>query len=301
MRVYLVAAVLLAGCDCKTECVSPSVAVRSSEMASLLSAGTMLVSRQDQVVGILKQHSGDIRDIADKVAAIQSSAEKTQEAVSAILTAQEAVQVESETANGKEVISSVEPPSDVQVVKADTSGGVHLEQWTATWCKFCPAAKVNAEAAAKLLGVKLIMIDYDLNKQHVTACKIESLPTLAIVRDGKSRRRLKNVQSVEAIVAAVEAVKGGDYASTAVSAPAPMSHSEMVSLHNSLHGPGSWTWPGNLADHLRDAHGVDTGTAMASMRKPQVVRSQPQSRMWTLFGWGSSCPSGKCPTSRRGR
>lgn len=34
-----------------------------------------------------------------------------------------------------------------------------------------------------------------------------------------------------------------------------MSHSEMVALHNSLHGGGSgdWTWPGDLGAHLRGA------------------------------------------------
>ena len=33
-------------------------------------------------------------------------------------------------------------------------------------------------------------------------------------------------------------------------------HSDMVSIHNRLHGGGNWTWPGNLKTHLRTAHGV---------------------------------------------
>lgn len=206
MRVYLVAAVLLAGCDCKTECVSPSVEVRSSEMASLLSAGTMLVSRQDQVVGILKQHSGDIREIADKVAAIQSSAEKTQEAVSAILTAQEAVQVESETANGKEVISSVSTPSEVQVTPA--SDGVRLQFWTAPWCVYCPVAKRNAQAAADELGIKLELFDADVYKDQLEKCRIETVPTLCIANNGMIREWLKGNHSKRDIIDAVNKVRG---------------------------------------------------------------------------------------------
>lgn len=42
-------------------------------------------------------------------------------------------------------------------------------------------------------------------------------------------------------------------------APEAMSHSEIVSLHNRLHGGGSWTWPGDLAHHLQQVHGVNTG------------------------------------------
>lgn len=37
---------------------------------------------------------------------------------------------------------------------------------------------------------------------------------------------------------------------------ARMTHSQMVSLHNQLHGGGSRTWPGDLAEHLRTVHGV---------------------------------------------
>ena len=44
-----------------------------------------------------------------------------------------------------------------------------------------------------------------------------------------------------------------------IQAPAAMSHSDMVSLHNRLHGGGQWTWPGDLASHLQQSHGVSTG------------------------------------------
>jgi len=63
-----------------------------------------------------------------------------------------------------------------------------------------------------------------------------------------------------------------------------MSHSEMVALHNQLHGGGSWTWPGDLATHLRTAHGVSTS---------QPTQSQP-----ARVQQSGNCPGGNCPTNR---
>lgn len=34
-------------------------------------------------------------------------------------------------------------------------------------------------------------------------------------------------------------------------------HSDLVQLHNDLHGGGNWTWPGDLTTHLRQEHGVE--------------------------------------------
>jgi hypothetical protein len=39
------------------------------------------------------------------------------------------------------------------------------------------------------------------------------------------------------------------------------SHSDLVAMHNRLHGGGQWTWPGDLATHLRTTHGVNLGTS----------------------------------------
>ena len=67
-----------------------------------------------------------------------------------------------------------------------------------------------------------------------------------------------------------------------------MSHAEMVATHNRLHGGGSWTWPGDLATHLRTSHGVSTTNQPA--RQPTVMRVQQV-----------GCPGGRCPspTNRR--
>ena len=63
-----------------------------------------------------------------------------------------------------------------------------------------------------------------------------------------------------------------------------MSHAEMVATHNRLHGGGSWTWPGDLATHLRTVHGVNTTRASQTTSQPAVRVQQ------------SACPGGRCPT-----
>jgi len=68
-----------------------------------------------------------------------------------------------------------------------------------------------------------------------------------------------------------------------------MTHSQMVALHNRLHGGGSWTWPGDLAEHLRREHGVAAGSysgssggAWQSSRTVSRAVTRPR---WRLFGW----------------
>jgi hypothetical protein len=90
-----------------------------------------------------------------------------------------------------------------------------------------------------------------------------------------------------------------------------MSHSEMKALHDSLHGGGSWTWPGDLATHLATTHGVSTGgnepvsgSFFPVQRQSTVLNSRSTVRS---FSWGSrfvgrsrttsgkSWSSGRCP------
>lgn len=172
----------------------------------LSETGVKLTEAQSASVVILQENTAALQKIADSVDSIATDTKETKEAVAAIAS-QEAVQVESETANGKEVISSVSTPSEVKVTPA--SGGVRLQMWTATWCGYCPAAKKTAEAAAKELGIELELFDADVYKSQLTKCKVSSLPTLCIVRDGFTREWLKGVNSKQAIIDAVNRVRGG--------------------------------------------------------------------------------------------
>jgi hypothetical protein len=83
-----------------------------------------------------------------------------------------------------------------------------------------------------------------------------------------------------------------------------MSHSEMVAIHNRLHGGGSWTWPGDLAQHLRDVHGVPTHALDQNYRESAInsprVSVRPAAWGPRFFGrsrtsYRFACPSGRCP------
>lgn len=65
-------------------------------------------------------------------------------------------------------------------------------------------------------------------------------------------------------------------APAAASTTRSMTHSEMVALHNRLHGGGSWTWPGDLATHLRGTHGVSTSKTVAAKSQPVKPASAPR-------------------------
>jgi len=91
-----------------------------------------------------------------------------------------------------------------------------------------------------------------------------------------------------------------------------VSHQDLVLLHNQLHGGGQWTWPGDIATHLREAHGVNaTGGApltgaMFPNHRPSGITSQrstvrfvPQRVSYnsrSKYQTRQSCPAGGCPT-----
>jgi hypothetical protein len=86
---------------------------------------------------------------------------------------------------------------------------------------------------------------------------------------------------------------------------APMqSHGDLVSIHNSLHGGGQWTWPGDLATHLKQSHGVNLNGTAANYQINPVVRARSVVSTVSrgpVVNWRSrsvlrsNCPGGRCP------
>ena len=89
-----------------------------------------------------------------------------------------------------------------------------------------------------------------------------------------------------------------------------VSHNDLVSMHNRLHGGGQWTWPGDLATHLQNTHGVNltggapiTGAMFPSQRASAVTsqrlsfRSLP--RRTTFVGRSNYLSPKSCPTCPR--
>lgn len=67
-----------------------------------------------------------------------------------------------------------------------------------------------------------------------------------------------------------------------------VSHSDLVSIHNDLHGGGNWTWPGDLSEHLRNDHGVMMEGAPVGAIFPRGSNNQVTSQrgpVRSLFSW----------------
>ncbi len=140
------------------------------------------------------------------------------------------------------------------------------QQWylvSEPWCSACPAAKSKflakgwsksnvitiAECKARF-GFSVPYVPYEFGDPNWSATKVPVVPveTAATVK---------------------------------------MSHSEMVQLHNRLHGGVPWTWPGDLETHLHNTHhAATTKVSTVAIKKPQQVYTTPL----------SNCPNGKCPT-----
>lgn len=160
-------------------------------------------------------------------------------------------------------IVSIEPQpfTVVEIVKSAAA----QRQWylvTATWCDKCPAEYDRFIAKgwpeSNVLTIEQAKERFGIEVPHVP------------------------FQFGEPVKVAVKPVQ----TTTA------MSHGEMVALHNRLHGGGSWTWPGDLATHLRTTHGVSTTKTVTAYQST----SQPAVRVQQ-----SGCPTGQCPVTRSRR
>lgn len=214
---------------------------------------------------------------------------------------------ESDFANAtKEVISVENEPQAVQDGKEsqhaqsqpDSTAAVRLFVTSSASC--APCVKLwKAVERGELAGFEVIKAGEFAGLQSYPAIRFEdtSSPTGWAVRYGWSVDQLTWL-------------KRNLLPKKEIFRTASMSHREMKALHDSLHGGGSWSWPGDLATHLQRVHGVQTGgdpvqgsffpyQRDSAIHGPRaVVRSVPQRK--SFFGWsrntaGKSCPSGRCP------
>jgi len=173
---------------------------------------------------------------------------------------------------------------------APVPAGVRLQFWSAPWCKFCPDAKVEAQAAADSLGVKLEPFDWDVHASQRSKCKIEKIPTLCIVYDGMTRRWLVGKHSKDVILKTVEKVLGAEVVRLDDSRPP-------IRMQWSM--DGDWTpTEYQTTVHLQKRHGVSTdGMSHQQMLDlhDSLHGSAVQTRRVRIISRGSYCPSGRCP------
>ena len=103
----------------------------------------------------------------------------------------------------------------VQIVGAGdfadaTQSGVVLVDFFATWCRPCRMqAPILEQIAPEFEGrAKIIKVDTDLAQDIAVRFGIQSIPTLVIMKDGKTVARFDGVQQAETLKPALEKAMG---------------------------------------------------------------------------------------------
>jgi hypothetical protein len=201
---------------------------------------------QEHTTAAVADNSETLREIRQKISELNST-------VASKIPTPKAAQTAVEPAKSEETPASVLPddPAPPEVVSAKSTG-VPLFVSTTVPCP--PCERLKRDHAAGMFDGFNVQFSNDWAPRSYPAIRY---PTKASSTgwavlygyDGQPTiDKLKELTSGKTVLLA-----------RPIQAPAAMSHSDMVSLHNRLHGGGSWTWPGDLSQHLQQAHGVATG------------------------------------------
>jgi hypothetical protein len=276
MKKLICVALLMTGCSDSAEL--------SAMKAALEDGSEEVTAKQDESLTILRDNTTALAAIKSQVESLGGELLETRRAVGTM----EAT-LSSPKPNSQEVIKSAlepqEPERDPNITPSISvsAPAVRLQFYTQDFCRDCTIQQPKAEAAAEELGISLEVFDLKEHDDAFEQAKITVTPTTVIVIDDAIRVRFVGVVSAAIIVERAKSEISGTNA--VVSRPQitnpVVSQTDLVSIHNRLHGGGNWTWPGDLETHLRVSHGYGT-------------KSQPVQ----LVSRGTSCPNGNCPTPR---
>ena len=269
------------------------------ELSSLKSAlrisGEAIVAKQDESLGILRENTTALAAIRDQIDTLSAS------------------QAESETGNSIGSDLESDPPSNAETDANEShasSPGMQpveasaVELFVCSTASCAPCKRMWRDVDdGKLEGFSLTKVPpFDGMKSYpaIRFADPDSDTGWSVVYGYDEATRLW----LRAKLLGEKAV-----ASRVVCEPVQMSHSEMKALHDSLHGGGSWTWPGDLATHLATTHGVTTGgerpvsgSFFPVSRQGAIVNSRAAVRSFSLGSRfvgrsrttaGKSCPA--CP------
>lgn len=300
-KIYSLMLIVLCGCSTAGQLDT------SAFLAEVDKLNQPVVSKIDSNTETLAEIQSSINTFATKQLELD-------EQIVSLLTKKEASLIVSNPEPGKEVIKSEDTSpdnnaNDSQPVTRSVaeSGDVslskpYLQVWSTSWCVHCPATLDAARSVAKEFDISCVPLK-DQPQDVVDKCQIGCYPTITLCRDGVQVAKLEAGQKRESLRAWL--VKQG---LTPVAQPTAQIETprsiDLVGLHNQLHGGGSWTWPGDLATHLQNTHGVMLNGNQSSYvgsqtyRSRSVVRSVPyrSAGVWRSRSVSrSSCPSGNCP------
>jgi len=247
----------------------------------------------------------------DELASLKASLRTTEStvaehtnALAAIKSQQKAIEVDSETANGQEVIQSENEPQSVpdgdesQTVKSqpDSTPAVRLFVTHAPFsCQPCDAFD-RAVARGDLAGFEIVPCGdfYGLKSYPAIRWDDASSPSGKKVLYGWS-------DSYAGWLRKTLLPATNEFVSHALNTNPVVSHEQMVEIHNQLHGGGQWSWPGDLATHLRTNHGVpidvDTNhrasAVLTSRVRVRTVARWPSGNWRPRNTYRVSCPPGR--------
>lgn len=207
--ILLGALLVVTGCQSAPEpVVSAEVAARADQLSEILTTSRSSLNSQVATLDAITVQSSVLESIAARLDVLIDIQQPLGVEVETkeVPASTEAVVVEaSEPVSGREVIQQSTSTSSSDTVADD---GVHFEMWTATWCGPCRVTKPRVRAIAKEFGIREPrMLEWDEYKADPVAVQIHDLPTINVLRRGKSRVTLVGEQTAEAIRAAVQQVQ----------------------------------------------------------------------------------------------
>jgi hypothetical protein len=230
-------------------CQTPKPIDDSAWRQALLSADRAVQSTVTSTHEVVTENTRQLEAIAQSIEAIKQATETLTDSEEVIPVSTELTQDDRE-----EVIESAnETPRELVMPQTDGTGpGVEL---VVTYADFyCPPCE-RLKAAIKAGQFSDFAIRYDNSYKpsgypaiRYKATESSTGWSAIVGYDSGTVPFLKSRLLKKANKAAAQQVVN--------QMQTTWTHSDMVSIHNRLHGGGNWTWPGNLKTHLRTAHGV---------------------------------------------
>lgn len=210
--------IMLAGCESASQ-VDTKDFLQSLDSIEAQNAiySESIIGKQDEALTALAAIKSQVSGLNDAVQETRRVVETKQVGDMPAYTEAVVVDDESEPGSGKEVIQQSTSASSSATVSDDD---VRFEMWTATWCGPCRLTKPRVRAIAKEFGMREPrMLEWDEYKTDPVAVYIHDLPTINVLRRGKSRVTLVGEQTAEAIRAAVQQVRSMEINDSVTTAP----------------------------------------------------------------------------------